>query len=62
MKILQEIVTHFSFDMIRTLASVSGHTLSVEVQTNRRLKLTKNIGGMDLRATEVYYCFLLKGR
>ena len=43
---LQEIVIHFSFDMIRTFASFSGHTLSVEIQTNRRLKLPQNIGDM----------------
>ena len=30
MEILQDIVTHFSFDMVRTFASFSGHILSVE--------------------------------
>ena len=41
MKILQEIVVHFSFDMIRIFASFSGHILFVEVQRHRHLKLPK---------------------
>ena len=44
MIILQVIVIHFSFDIMRTFASFSGHTLSVEVHSNHRLKLSKNIG------------------
>ena len=52
MEILQEIVVHFSFDMIRTFASFSGHTLSVEVQRHRRLKLPKNIGDKDFTSPE----------
>ena len=43
MEILQVIIIYFSFDMMRTFASFSGHTLSVEVQTNCHLKLPKNI-------------------
>ena len=40
MEILQVIVIHFSFDVIRTFASFSGHTVSVQVQTVRSLKKT----------------------
>ena len=40
---LQEIVIHFSFEMMRTFASFSRHTLSVEVLTNSYVKLLKNI-------------------
>ena len=62
MEILQVIVIIFSFDMIRTFASFSGHTLSVEVQTNRRLKLPKNIGDMAFTSNESLLLFLLQGR
>ena len=41
MKILREIVIHFSFDMIKTFVSFSGHTLSVEVQTKSPFKTYK---------------------
>ena len=41
MEILQVIVIHFSIDMIRTFASFSGLTHSVEVETNCRSKLPK---------------------
>ena len=66
MEILQEIIIHFSFDIIRTFCtfknSFSGHTLSVEVQTSRRLKLIKTILEIWLlRATKVYNCFNCKG-
>ena len=61
MEILQEIVIHFSFYMIRTFASFSGHTLSVEVYTNCRLKLPNILEIWLLRATEVQYLFYLKG-
>ena len=62
MEILQVIVIHFSFDMIRTFASFSGHTLSVEVQTNRRLKLPKNIGDTAFKSSESLLLLLLQGR
>ena len=52
MEILQVIVNHFSFDMIRTFASFSGHTVSVQVQTVRSLKLPKNIGDMAFTSKE----------
>ena len=52
MEILQVIVIHFSFDMIRTFASFSDHTLSVEVQTVRSLKLPNNIGDMAFTNNE----------
>ena len=40
-EILQEIVTIHFFWHGKNFASFSGHTLSVEIQTNRRLKLPK---------------------
>ena len=61
MEILQVIVIHFSFDMIRTFASFSGHTFSVEVQTNRRLKLPNAIGDMAFTSNESLLLFLLQG-
>ena len=63
-EIVQEIVIHFSFDMIRMFASFSGHTLSdsVEVLTNRCLELQKNIGGMAFRSDESVLLFLLQRR
>ena len=51
----------FSFDMIRTFASFSGHTLSVEVQRHRHLKFTKTITGMDLTSDKILLLFLLQG-
>ena len=62
MEILQEIVVHFSFEMIRTFASCSGHTLSVEIQRHCRLKLPKFIGDMDFTSEEILLLFLLQGR
>ena len=62
MEILQETVIHFSFDMKRTFASFSGHTLSAEeVLTKRRLELQKNIEIWLLRATKFYDCFYCNG-
>ena len=54
MEILQVIVIHFSFDMIRTFASFSGHTVSEQVQTVRNLKknFQKNIGDMAFTSKE----------
>ena len=62
LEILQVIVINFSYDMIRTRASFPGHTLSVKVQTNHRLKLPKNIGDMALTNNESLLLFLLQGR
>ena len=62
MEILQALVIHFSFDIMRTFAAFSGHTLSVEVHTNRRLKLSKNIGDMAFTSSEGLLLFLLQGR
>ena len=59
MEILQEIVVHFSFDMIRTFASFSGHTLSVVVLRHCRLKIQKNIGYMDFTSDKSLLRFLL---
>ena len=61
MEILQEIVIHLSFNMIRTFASFFGHTLSVEVQTNGCLKLQK-ISEMPLMSDLSLLLFLLQGR
>ena len=62
MEILLVIVIHFSFDIMRSFASFSGHTLSVEVHTNRRLKLSKNIGDMAFTSSDSLLLFLLQGR
>ena len=63
MEILEEIVVHFSFDMIRTFASFSGHTLSVVVLRHCLLKLPKNIRDMrDLPSDKSLLLFLLQGR
>ena len=62
MIILQVIVIHFSFDIMRTFASFSGHTLSVEIHTNHCLKLSKNIGDMAFTSSESLLLFLLQGR
>ena len=62
LEILQVIVIHFSFGMIRTFASFSGHTLSVEVQTYHHLKLPKNIGDMAFTNNESLLLFLLQGK
>ena len=62
MEILQKIVFHFSFDMIRTFASFSSHTLAVEVQINRRLKFPKNIRDMAFTSNKSLLAFLLQGR
>ena len=59
MEILQEIVINVSFDMIKTFAAFSGHTLSVKVQTNHRLKLLNNIRYMGVTSGEsllLFYC------
>ena len=52
MEILQEIVVHFSFDMIRTFVPFCGHTLSVEIQRHHRLKLPKHIRDMNCTSDE----------
>ena len=62
MEILQVIVIHFSTDIMRTFASFSGHTLSVEVHTNRRLTLSKNVGDIAFTGSESLLLFLLQGR
>ena len=66
MEILQVIVIHFSFDIMRTFASFSGHTLSVEVHTNGCLKLSKKkkkiIGDVAFTSSENLLLFLLQGR
>ena len=64
MEILQKIAIHLSSDMKRTFASFSGHTLSVEVQTNRRLKLPKKKTISEiwlLGTTKCYYSVYWKG-
>ena len=62
LEILQVIVINFPYDMIRTIASFSGHTLSVDVQTNHHLKLPKNIGDTAFTNNESLLLFLLQGR
>ena len=62
MEVLQEIVIHFSFGMLRTFASFSGHMLSVEAQTNRRLKLPKHIRDMAFTSDKSLLLLLLQGR
>ena len=59
MEFLQVIVIHFSFDMIKTFASFSGHTLSVEIQIILRLKRPKNIGVTASTSNESLLLFLL---
>ena len=61
MEFLQLIIIHFSFDLIRTFAAFSGHTRSVEIQTNRRLKLPKIIGDTAFTSDESLLLFLCKG-
>ena len=61
MEILQEIVNHLSFD-IRTFVYFSGHTLSIEIETNRRLKLPENIGDMVFTRNGNLLLFILQGR
>ena len=46
---------------IRPFASFSGHTHSVEVQTNRCLKLPKKYRRHGFYERRVYYCFYCKG-
>ena len=59
--ILEKIVIHFSVDMIRTFASFSVYTLSIEAQTNRRVK-RPNIGDLSFRSDESLAWFMLQGR
>ena len=62
MEILQEIFIHFSFDMIRTFASYSGHALSVGIQTNCCLKLPKSNIDKVFKSDKNLLLFLLQGR
>ena len=54
-EILWESVIHFSFDMIRTSASFSDPTNSVEIQIKHCLKLPKISELCLLRVAKVYY-------
>ena len=59
MEILQEIIIHFSFDMIRTFSPFSSHTFSVDAQTNRRLKLPKHMRDVAFSSDESLLLFLI---